>query len=386
MTMPMPDDHPLGPPPDEQSWVRVAADLATGFAATADEFDRTAQLPVANLRALHASGLDQATLPREWGGQSLSYRTVGAVLRVLSAADPSTACVWLMHIGAAEGLVRHSAPDAARYYADELIAGRRFANALSEPSGGNQFLSPQQVAEPVDGGYRLTGAKRFVSGCEIADHFLVNALVDGQPTLFGLEPDHTVTFEPQDTLGLRATRSHLIGLNGTVLRSDRRCPPSPQPKPNHIAAGLAWLSLGIADAALDTLVRYARGRTLPSTGQPLAAEQRLQFEVADAVLRLEAAALVAHNTAWLADRDSPLFLPAATRAKPTANQVARDVAQLCLQVGGGSGFVATSPIQRIFRDAQAGWLMAHSVEFCLNLIGADAMLAPRDEPDQVTRG
>ncbi|XVS62254.1 acyl-CoA dehydrogenase family protein [Actinosynnema sp. CA-299493] len=380
MTMPMSDDHPLGPPPDERSWVRVATELATGFAATTDEFDRTAHLPVENLRALHASGLDQATLPRESGGQSLSYRTVGVVLRVLAAADPSTACLWLMHIGAAEGLVRHSTPDLARYYADELIAGRRFANALSEPSGGNQFLSPQQVAEPVAGGYRLTGAKRFVSGCEIADHFLVNALVDGQPTLFGLEPDHTVTFEPQDTLGLRATRSHLVGLNGTVLRADRRCPPSPVPKPNHIAAGLAWLSLGIADTALDTLVRYARTRTLPSTGQPLAAEQHLRFDVADAVLRLDAAALVAHNSAWLADQDSPHFLPSALRAKPTANRVARDIAQLCLQVGGGSGFVATSPIQRIFRDAQTGWLMAHSVEFCLNHIGATTMLEPEDQP------
>ncbi|MFD0202899.1 MULTISPECIES: acyl-CoA dehydrogenase family protein [Saccharothrix] len=377
MTLPMPDDHPLGPPPDEQSWVDVARELSAGFAATTDEHDRTATLPVENLRALHAGGLDRATLPRELGGQALSYRTVGAVLRIISAADPSTACLWLMHIGAAEGLVRHSTPDVARYYADELIAGRRFANALSEPSGGNQFLSPQQVAEPVEGGYRLTGAKRFVSGCEIADHFLINALVDGQPTLFGLEPDDTVTFEPQDTLGLRATRSHLVGLNGTVLRADRRCPPSPEPTPNHIAAGLAWLSLGIADTALDTLVRYARSRTLPTTGQPLASEQYLQFDVAEAILQLEAAALVAQNTAWLADRNSPLFLPAAVRAKPTANRVARDIAQLCLRVGGGSGFVATSPIQRIFRDAQTGWLMAHSVEFCLNHIGADAMLTRR---------
>ncbi|NUT95954.1 MAG: acyl-CoA/acyl-ACP dehydrogenase [Saccharothrix sp.] len=377
MTMPLPDDHPLGPPAHEQQWVRVAQDLATDFAATAEELDRTAELPIGNLRALHASGLDQATLPREHGGQSLSYRTVSAVLRIISAADPSTACLWLMHIGAAEGLVQHSTPEVARYYADELTAGRRFANALSEPTGGNHFLTPQQVATPVDGGYRLTGAKRFVSGCEIADHFLINALVDDQPTLFGLEPDHTVTFQPQDTLGLRATRSHLITLTGTTLRDDRRCPPAEHPKPNHIAAGLAALSLGVADTALTTLIDYARSRTLP-TGNTLSTEQHLQFEVAEAVLALEAATLVAQHTAWLADQNSPLFYPSAMRAKPTANRVARDIAQLCLQVGGGSGFVSTSPIQRIFRDAQTGWLMAHSVEFCLNHIGTTTMLARQD--------
>jgi alkylation response protein AidB-like acyl-CoA dehydrogenase len=280
-----------------------------------------------------------------------------------------------MHIGAAEGLVQYSTPEVARYYADELTAGRRFANALSEPSGGNHFLTPQQVATPVDGGHQLTGAKRFVSGCEIADHFLINALVDDQPTLFGLEPDDTVTFQPQDTLGLRATRSHLITLSGTVLRADRRCPPAEHPKPSIIAAGLAALSLGVADTALATLVDYARSRTLP-TGRPLSTEQHVQFEVAEAVLALEAATLMAQHSAWLADQGSPLFFPSAMRAKPTANRVARDLAQLCLQVGGGSGFVSTSPIQRIFRDAQTGWLMAHSVEFCLNHIGTTTLVEP----------
>ncbi|QWF83758.1 acyl-CoA dehydrogenase family protein [Amycolatopsis sp. CA-230715] len=367
-------EHPFGPRAPELRWLELATELAAGFAETAAEFDDSAELPVENLRALHACGLDAATLPVEHGGEALSYRTFGAILRVLSAACPSTACVWLMHIGAAGGLVQLSAPEVARFYADELKAGRRFANALSEPSGGNLFLLPQQTAEPVDGGYRITGAKRFVSGCEIADHFLVNALVDDVPTFFGHAPDDTMRYVPiWDTMGLRASRSQLVTFDGTVLRADRRCPPPTERRPNHIAAGLAFLSLGIADAALAALVEHARSRTIPTTGEPLSHMQWLGFEAADARLRLDAAALQCGHSAWLADENSPEFGPSTLAAKAMANEVAREIAQLGVRVGGGSGYLKASPIQRIFRDAQAGGLMAYSVEVCKDRIGREVL-------------
>ncbi|MFD8499173.1 acyl-CoA dehydrogenase family protein [Amycolatopsis sp. NPDC059657] len=368
--------HPFEAPAHEAHWVAAARELATGFAATAAEFDETAEIPLANLRALHASGLDAATLPEEHGGQDLSYRTFGAVLRLLSAACPSTACIWLMHIGAAGGLVQMSTPEVAGFYAGELKAGKRFANALSEPACGNLFLLPQQIAEPAEGGFRLTGAKRFVSGCEIADHFLVNALVDGTPAFFGHAPDDTMTYVPiWDTMGLRASRSQLVTFDGTLLRADRRCLPSTGPRPNHIAAGLAYLSLGIADAALAALTEHARSRTIPTTGQPLSDMQWLEFEAADAALRLESAAMYAGHTMWLADQNSPGFIGATVRAKPLANEAARDIAQLGVRVGGGSGYLRTSPIQRIFRDAQAGGLMAYSVEVCKAHLGKETLTA-----------
>ncbi|EME63844.1 acyl-CoA dehydrogenase family protein [Amycolatopsis decaplanina] len=370
--------HPFAPPTHERHWIDIVTELAKDFAASAAEFDESAELPIAHLRALHATGLDRAMLPAEFGGEDLSYRTYGEIVRILSAACSSTACVWVMHIGAAVGLARLSVSDVGRFYAEELIGGKRFANALSEPSSGNMFLMPQQTAEPVDGGYRLTGAKRFVSGCEVADHFLVNALVGDVPTFFGVAPDDTMTFVPiWDTMGLRASRSQLVSFEGTVLREDRRCPPSTERRPNHIGAGLAFLSLGIADAAEDALVAHARSRVIPVTGQPLAEMQWLQFEAADVHTRLEAARMYSRHMAWLADQNSAEFLPATMMAKVLANDIARDVAQLALKAGGGSGFLRTSPIQRLFRDAQAGGLMAYSAEVCKDRIGKTVLL-PRD--------
>jgi alkylation response protein AidB-like acyl-CoA dehydrogenase len=365
--------HPFAPPAHERRWVDAATELAAEFAKTAGTLDQSAELPLANLQALHGSGLDAALLPTELGGESLSYRSYGEIVRLLSAACPSTACIWVMHIGAGVGLAEISAPDAARFYADELIAGRRFANALSEPTSGNLFMMPLQHAEPVDGGFRLTGAKRFASGCEIADHFLVNALVGDVPTFFGLAADPaTMRFVPiWDTMGLRASRSQLIEFTGTLLREDRRCPAVRPKRPNHIGAGLAFLSLGIADAALDALVGHARRRIIPTTGEPLARMQWLRFDVADVHARLEAATMYARHMCWLADENSAEFTTATIRAKQLANEIAVDAAQLAVRVGGASaGYLRSSPIERIFRDAQAGGLMAYSLEVCKDTLGA----------------
>lgn len=367
--------HPAGPydpPPEEARWVAAVTELLPDFAARAAHLDESGALPRENLDALHATGIDAALLPPELGGEGVGFRTFGEILRAVAAACPSTACIWLMHVGAAVGLATLGPPDVGRFYAAELRAGRRFANALSEPSSGNMFLLPLQSAEPVDGGWRLSGAKRFVSGCEIADHFIVNVLVDGVPTFFGVQADETVSFVPiWDTLGLRATRSQLVKFDGRLLPAAQRCRPMSLAEANHISAGLAFLSLGVADAALAALTGYATSRELPATGQPLTHLQWVQFDTADVHVRLEAATLYARHSLWLADTGSPRFLGAAMRSKLLAGEIARDVAALGLRVGGASGFLKTSPLQRHFRDAQAGGLMAYSSEVCRDFIGKD---------------
>lgn len=365
---------PYGPPPAEQHWVELAKELAPTFAATAAELDERAELPLDNLRALHDSGLDTAALRADLGGGGMSFRTFGPVLAEITKACPATGCIWLMHVGAASTLTTLSPPDVSAFYASEWLNGRRFANALSEPTSGNLFLVPLQAAQPIDGGWTLTGAKRFVSGCEIADHMLVNALVDGIPSFFGTELDDTVTPIPiWDTMGMRATRSQLLSFDGTLLRTERRCRP-PQPgDQNLIGTGLPWLSIGIADAAFDALVSHARSRVIPTIDAPLSHMQWVQFDVADAAVAIRSARSLAGRTMWLADQRSPDTLGAAIEAKLVANQTAKSVAELGVRIGGASGYLRTSPIQRHFRDAQAGALMAYSVELCRDWLGKAAL-------------
>lgn len=358
---------PVAVPEDEQRWVDCVASLTPDFAQTVAEDDRTARLPVEHLVALHATGLDVAFLPREHGGQALSYATLGEVVRTLSAAHPALATVWLMHIGAAHALVTMSADAEAAFFADELRAGRRFANALSEPAGGNHFLSSHQDAEPVEGGWSLTGRKLFVSGSEIADHLLLNARVEGAPAFFGLTVDGTVSFPPiEETMGMRATRSRTIVFERTPLPRARLCSAPPAGYANLITVGFGFLSVGIAQAALDALAAAAnRSRA----GARSADADWVRQETGTAWAEVTAAALLAERTAWLADRGSAEAMLAATETKMHANEVAKRAAALAVRVGGGGGYLVTSPIQRIFRDAQAGALMAYSVPFSAGIVG-----------------
>ena len=287
-----------------------------------------------------------------------------------------------MHVGAATSLIALSEPDTAAFFAEEFRSGKRFSNALSEPTSGNLFLVPLQAAEPVEGGWTLSGAKRFVSGCEIADYFLVNALVDGIPTFFGVDRSEAIEFIPiWDTMGLRASRSQLMSLSGLVLREDRRCRPPGTDTPNPIGTGVPWLSVGVAEAAFDALVEHAGERIIPTTGKSLAHMQWIQFEVAEAHAAIQSARLLASRAMWLADHNSPEALPAAILAKLVANQVAQRVAELGVKVGGATGYLRTSPIQRHFRDAQAGALMAYSVEVCRDFVGKSVLGIGREGAD-----
>lgn len=364
---------PFAPPPEETRWVDLVRDLAVGFAERAPGHDAGSTLPLENLRALNTSGLDVAVLPAPHGA-GLSFRTVGAVLVEIAAACPATAALWLMHVGAAHGLVSTAPPAAARFYADELAAGRRFANALSEPTSGNLFLNPQQSADPVEGGWRLDGAKRFVSGCEVADHFLVNVLVDGSPAFFGVAADATISHAGVwDALGMRATRSQLVSFAGTLLRTENRCGAPGPTSTNLISAGLPFLSLGVARAAVDAASAHARGRFLPGVGSVLADLQWVRFAAAELHVALRGAFLLAEQVTWLADRRDPQATVAAVEAKLAANEVAKAAAAFGVKVGGATGYLASSPIQRHFRDAQAGALMAYSVEVCSDLVGQWAL-------------
>lgn len=365
------DLSPVEIPTAEQPWIDTVERLVPAFAATVADDDRAARLPVEHLRALNDSGLDGAFLPPEHGGQALSYATLGAVVRMIAAEHPALAAVWLMHIGAAHALVTTSEPEAAAYFAAELRAGKRFSNALSEPAGGNFFLASQQDVPPVEGGWSLTGRKMFVSGSEFADHFLLNVRLDGAPAFFGVSVDESVSFPPIDmTSGMRATRSRSVVFDGTPLPSTRLCRPNPAGYSNLISVGFAFISVGIAQSAIDALAAYARSRSAaPGSAETLADASWVKSEVGMVAAELRAATLLAERVTWLADRGEPAAMPAATEAKMLANEVAKRAAATAVKVGGGSGYLEKSPIQRIFRDAQAGAIMAYSVPFSQELVG-----------------
>lgn len=361
----------LAYPAKDRPWVEKAEELAAEFAPTAERTDKEAALPKINLRRLFDAGLDAAILPEEQGGAGLSFRAFGRIVFEIARGCPATACIWLMNTGAAETLIALSSPETSARYVREFHQGKRFANALSEPTSGNLFLNPVQEAEQLPGGdWKLEGAKRFVSGAELADYFLINVSIDGAPAFFGVERDDTLEIHDiWDALGMRGTRSQLIGFRGARLKRENRLGPPPAGRQNLIGLGLPWLSLGIAQAAYDALKEHARSKTLGATGKPLSHAQWIQFETAAVHARLTAAKLLAEHTLALADEGSEETNVLAMEAKILANQIAKDIAELGIRVGGGLAYTRALPFERHFRDAQAGGLMAYSSELCHLFVG-----------------
>ncbi|MFT4210685.1 MAG: acyl-CoA dehydrogenase family protein [Microbacterium sp.] len=363
---------PFGLDESERTLLDAVAVLCVDFAARAADYDERAEIPIANLEALHTAGVTRAVLPSALGGDGIGYQAFGELIRVVAKADASTATILTMHTGAGVGLAQLTHDSLDGFFAREFLAGKRFANALSEPTSGNRFLNPQQEAEAVGDGWVLDGAKRFVSGSEIADYLLVNALVDGEPVFFGVVPDETLTIIPiWDTLGLRATRSQLLSFRRTPLRREYR---GRGPQPGDFAvvpAGLPAISLGVAAAALDALVAHARSRII--LGAPLSHQQWVQHEVAEAQSRLAAVEALFQRALWRADDGDPSFFGELSRAKYLANKTAVEIAQLAVRVGGASGYLRSSPIQRHLRDAEAGQLMAYSTEVLATEIGKEVL-------------
>jgi alkylation response protein AidB-like acyl-CoA dehydrogenase len=333
------------------------------LAEHAARHDRDTSLPEEGFTAMAQSPLNTALL------DGASWLTFGRIISTLSRGSASFGTLWLMHQGA--GLAFMALPDPARVasFNEEFRRGAWFGNALSEPTSGNMFLMPYQEARRVEGGWRLSGAKRFVSGGERAKYLLTNAVCDGQPGFFLIDKDDSIRVEEiWDTLGMRATRSQLLYFQDTLLPEFRRLRLDPS-QPNAIALGLPWISIGIAEAALAFAIQYAKERKLPPEYRAIAEMQWVRFSVADMSIRLEAARALAMRAAIATDQREPNFPVLQMQAKVVANEAAVAITTAALELSGGSGYLRTHPIERYLRDAMSGPLMAWSSAVVRDFIG-----------------
>jgi alkylation response protein AidB-like acyl-CoA dehydrogenase len=337
--------------------------LSTLLAEHASRHDRETSFPEEGRAAIIRSPLNTALM------SGASFLTFGRALAILCRGDASFGTAWLMHQGAGLSAFALADPVQRDRVLDELRGGAWFGNALGEPTSGNQFLMPQQQARRVEGGWRLSGAKRFVSGGEHAKYLITSAICDGQPGFFLIDKDDSVRVEEiWDPMGMRATRSQLLHLQDTLLPDSRRLVLDPA-QPNAISAGLPWLSLGIAEAAMAFAIGYAKERRLPPENRPLSELQWVQFSVADMSIRLEAARSLAIRSAQAADQRAPDFPTLLMQAKVVANEAAVAVSTAAMELAGGTGYLRGRPIERYVRDAMSGPVMAWSGAVVRDFLG-----------------
>jgi alkylation response protein AidB-like acyl-CoA dehydrogenase len=348
-------------------------ELAPVIAGRAVEIETARRVPADLLGDLVATGCFRMLLPATYGGGEVDLLTAIAVIEELSRADASVG--WVVSLGANAWRDVCAVPRAAF---DEI-----YASGPDVMMGG--AINPSGVAEPADGGFRITGRWGFVSGCEHAEWLFCNCIEqgggadgDGGGTGDGggmpvlrmavLRADEVAIEDTWRVSGLCGTGSHHIVADRVVVPADRTylvledepavdIPYTRIPLPAPYSVQMAAVGLGIARGALDDVVALAAEKVPLFAHGPLAADPGFQHTIGSADARLRAAragVLAETRELWATAEAGGEFsdeLRARVRgASVWAAQAAAEVVDAAYTAGGGSSLYLASPLQRRLRD------------------------------------
>lgn len=388
----LPDGFGLAYPRTERqaTFMAMADALAAEAAMRAELHDRENSFPFATFQALQRVGYLALTVPEEHGGHGANPLEVALAQERLARGDGAVALAATMHLGYVGMQAQtRSWPAAlfARLCREVVAEGALINTAASEPDLGSPSRGglPSTRAVRTAAGWRLNGRKSWTSLAPALRYFVVLAAVyDGGEPQRGsfLVPSTTPGLrieETWDNLGMRATASHDLVLEEVELPESALLPDegarlAGEPRIWGIVTGAVYT--GVAAAARDFAVQYARERQPNGISGPIAELQTVQHRVAEIELLLLQSRAVLYQTAelWLAHPEQHEALAwQLAAAKYLATNNAIKVTDLALRVVGAAGLSRTIPLERYFRDVRAGLGHPPMDDVALTQIGRAAL-------------
>ena len=327
------------------------------------EMDEEGEFRPGLIQEFFELGLMGIEVPEEFGGQEGSFFMAALAVEALSTVDPSAALVVDVHNTlVTNALIRWASDEQKRKYLTKLTRDTVGAYALSEAGAGSDAFAMSTVAHDRGDHYEITGRKLWISNAKEAGLFVLFANLNPEAgyrgiTAFLIEPDFPgfSVGKKEDKLGIRASSTCELVLDGCRVPKENLL--GEEGKGYKIAIetlnegriGIGAQALGIAEAALDHALKYAKERK--QFGQAISEFQGLQFQLAQMAADVEAARLLVYNAARLKDADK-LFLTEAAIAKLTASETAVRAAAKAVDVFGGVGFTKEYPVEKLYRDAK----------------------------------
>ena len=351
---------------DDQRMIRdLARKIARErIAPHAAHYDETETYPEESMRAIVESGLFGIWVPEEYGGSAMGCLALSLVSEEIAAACAATATQYLDQPLGALPILLAGTDEQKKKYLPRLATGEILsAYSLSEPGAGSDAAGLRTTAVRKGDHYVLNGAKQWCTNGDHADVVTVFATVDPSKrargvTAFLVEkgtPGFTVG-KKEKKLGIRASPTvalhftdcavpveQRLGAEGEGFKIAMRTLDITRP-----ATGA--MALGIAQAALDAAVGYARQRQ--QFGQPIASFQGIQFMLADMAMAVHGARLMVHHCARQVDAGVTDNTFEASMAKCFAADAAMKVTVDAVQVFGGYGYTREYPVERYMRDAK----------------------------------
>ncbi len=331
----------------------------------AAELDRTERFPTELLKGLAELGLMGVNLPASLGGAEAGVVAYSVAMTEVARGCASTAVTMAVTNMVGEVIAAFGTEAQRERYVPRLTSGEYVAGAfaLSEPEAGSDPGSMRTVARRDGGDWVIDGQKQWITSGAHAGVMVVWART-GDPSL-GTKSISCFLVEGgtpglkigrhEDKMGIRASNTVALSFEG--LRVPASALLGEENGGFKIAMmaldggriGIGSQALGIATAALEEAVTYAKDRK--QFGKSIGEYQGIQWHLADSKTDLDAARALVLRAAWLKENKRP-FSKEAAMAKLYASEAAGRIVDRCLQVHGGYGYVKEFPIERHFRDAR----------------------------------
>jgi len=355
------------------------------LAPAARQNDKEARFSSEAVAALGPAGLLGIVVPAEMGGSALGPRTLAAVIATLAEADASVAMVYLMHVCATATIAAARPGAAVAQTLNDIAAGKHLTTlAFSEAGSRSHFWAPISRAKRNDAGVRLTAKKSWVTSAGHAQSYVVSALApEGKsPTDSTLylcasgTPGLSVA-GPWDGLGMRANASAPMILEDCEIASDLQLTDDgagfkamleiPLPLFN---LGSSAVALGLCRAAVAGTAAHLNGARFEHLGQTLGESlPTLRAQLATMQIDTDGLAARIDDVADHLERPRDTTMLRVLESKAAAGDVAIAVTSAAMRVCGGAAFSKHLAIERLFRDAHAGAVMAPTGDVLRDFVG-----------------
>jgi len=326
-------------------------------------WDRDHAFPRELFAKLGELGLMGVCVPEELGGAGADFLSYVLVLEELSRADAGVGVTVAVHTSAATlPIIAFGSEEQRQRFVPDLAAGRVLgAFALTESGSGSDAGALRSSAAPDGDGWRINGAKQWITNGSHAGTFLVFARTDASTegtrgvSAFLVDGSDVEVTREEEKLGLNSSSTADIRFEEAFVGRDRLLHEENRGFTVAMATldggriGIAAQAVGIAQAAYDAARAYALERH--QFGSRIADFQAIQFKLADMATEIAAARLLTYRAAWLKQQGLPHTAEGA-QAKLFASSVARRQTGEAIQVLGGYGYTKEFPVERYYRDAK----------------------------------
>jgi len=375
--------------------VSKARDVASSvLAPSAGENDTAGRFSTEAIQALGESGLLGLLLPADLGGAGLGPRTFAAVTATLAEADASVAMVYVMHILATASIsaARPNAAEAMRPILQDIAAGHHLSTlAFSEAGSRSHFWAPISRAQRNADDVRISAQKSFVTSAGQAQSYVVSALApegagptDSTLYLVVAETRGMSVAGPWNGLGLRANASSPIALNDCHVPADFQLTDDGAGFPTMLNVvlpmfnlGTASVALGLCRAAVSGTIAHLSSAKFEHLGQSLG-ESLPTLRAQLATMQIETDGLSARIDDLIDHLETPreTTMLRVLESKAAAGEVAINVTSTAMRVCGGAAFSKQLSLERLFRDAHAGAVMAPTGDVLREFIGKSLLGLP----------